>query len=64
VMRIELVVIYLRHFAPLAILLPTFLFGQDIAGDWQGALKFGYEGVLSETKNVFNRAQSPLLSEF
>lgn len=25
----------------LAMLLPSFLFGQDIAGDWQGTLKFG-----------------------
>lgn len=31
----------MTHLAALAILLPSFLFGQDIAGDWQGALKFG-----------------------
>jgi pimeloyl-ACP methyl ester carboxylesterase len=31
----------MRHAVALAILLPSFLFGQDIAGDWQGTLKFG-----------------------
>jgi hypothetical protein len=39
--RTQLRVIYLRHLATLALLLPSFLLGQDIAGDWQGTLKFG-----------------------
>src|ERR1700682_2432155 len=44
----------MRHAVALAILLPSFLFGPDIAGDWQGTLKFGK----TEPRRVVSIAKS------